>query len=168
MSFQSQLPTLIASTGAVAPQAHEPQLIDIDNTLFVQLGLFLLLIVVLNKLLWKPFLRVRAERVSRVEGYREEAVRLEAEAAARLTRTEAELAEARRIGSGERAMARAEAHTREQTLLAEAQAAAQRTVAEARVRLDATLTTERAKLKATSVAIGREAATRILGREVGP
>jgi F-type H+-transporting ATPase subunit b len=165
MSF---LPSLTVAAAGSAPQAHEPQLIDIDGTLWVQLGLFLLLIVVLNKLLWQPFLRVRAERVSRVDGYREEAARLEADAAARLARTEAELAEARRIGSGERAVARAEAHAREQTLLASAQAAAQKTVAEARARLDATLVAERAKLKAASAAIGREAAIRILGREVGP
>lgn len=168
MSVPQFLPTLMVAAGGAAPQAHAPQLIDIDGTLFIQLGLFLLLMFVLHKLLWKPFLRVRGERVSRVEGYREEAARLEAEAAARLTRTEAELAEARRIGSGERALARAEAHAREQTLLAGAQAAAQKTVAEARTRLDATLVAERAKLKATSVAIGREAAARILGREVGP
>jgi len=49
-----------------APQSHEPQLIDLDGTLFVQLGLFLLAVVVLYRFLWKPYLRVRDERVTRV------------------------------------------------------------------------------------------------------
>jgi F-type H+-transporting ATPase subunit b len=149
-----------------APQSHEPLLIDLDNTLFVQLGLFLLLVGILYRLLWKPFLRVRDDRISRVEGYREEAIRLEAEAEQRLARIEAELAEARRIGSGERAVARAQAQAREQTLLGQAQVAAQRTLADARARLEGALAAERAKLKLSINDIGRDAARKILGREV--
>ena len=158
------LPMLLA----VAPQAHEPQLIDVDGTVFVQLGVFLVLALVLYRFLWKPYLRVRNERVSRIEGYREEATRLQAEAEARLARLEAELAEARRVGAGERAVARAEAQAREQTLMAEAQAAAQKTLAEARAQLEATVAAERAKLQQKAAEIGREAAKKILGREVAP
>jgi F-type H+-transporting ATPase subunit b len=149
-----------------APESHEPQLIDIDHTVFVQLGLFLLLIFVLSRLLWKPYLRVRGERVARVEGYREEAARMEADAQQRLDRAEAALAEARRVGAGERAVARAEAHAREQTLLAEANAAAQKALGEARGQLAATVATERSKLGAAAAETAREAARKILGREV--
>jgi F-type H+-transporting ATPase subunit b len=139
---------------------------DLDLTLFVQLGLFLLLMAVLHQLLWKPYLRVRAERVSRVEGYREEATRMETEAAARLARTEAALADARRLGSGERSRARAEAQAREQSLMVEAQAAAQRQLAQARARLEASTAAERAKLEAEVTQIALEASRKILGREV--
>jgi F-type H+-transporting ATPase subunit b len=149
-----------------APQVHEPQLIDVDGTIFVQLGLFLLLVAVLHRFLWKPYLKVRDERVTRVEGYRQEAARLEAEADARLARAEAALAEARRVGVGERAVARAEAMAREQTLLAEAQAAAQKTLREARAQLDAALAAERTQLQQKAVEIGREAAKKVLGRDV--
>jgi peptidoglycan/LPS O-acetylase OafA/YrhL len=45
-----------------APTSHEPQLIDLDQTVFVQLGIFLLLALVLWRLLWRPYLRVREER----------------------------------------------------------------------------------------------------------
>lgn len=153
---------------AVAPQAHGPQLIDIDGTILVQLGLFGVLAMVMTKLLWKPYLRVRAERVTRVDGYRKDAVRMETDAAARLARAEAELIEARRLGSGERAVARAEAQAREQTLVAEAQADAQRALAAARVRLDATVSAEKARLDAGAREIATRAAARILGREVTP
>src|SRR6187551_678291 len=149
-----------------APEAHEPQLIDIDHTIFIQLGIFLLLLVVLSKFLWKPYLRVRTERVERVDGYREEATRLEADAQQRLARADAALAEARRVGAGERAVARAEAHAREQTLLAESTAAAQRKLADARGRLIAAVQVERTKLESESSQVAAEAARKILGREV--
>jgi len=151
---------------AAAPQSNEPQLIDVDATLLVQLGLFLVLALLLWRLLWRPYLKVRNERVSRVEGYREEAARLEADAAGRLAQLEAALAEARRVGSAERGVARAEAQAREQTLLAEANAAAQRQLAEARARLQAVVAGERAKLEQQAAEAGREAARKILGREV--
>jgi F-type H+-transporting ATPase subunit b len=159
--------TLLADS-APAREVHSPQLIDVDGTVFVQLGLFLLLAFVLTKLLWKPYLRVRAERVSRVDGYRKDAVQMEADAAARLERAEAQLAEARRVGSGDRVAARAEAQSREQTLLAEAHAEAQRALSAARTRLDAVVTTERARITASARELGAQAARRILGREVSP
>ena len=149
-----------------APQSPEPQLIDFDGTVFIQLGIFVVLAFLLTHLLWRPYLRVRGERVSRVEGYREQAARLEADASARLARAEAALAEARRIGAGERAVARTEAHAREQTLLAEATAAAQRELAAARKQLEASLVAERAKLSQQAGLAGLEAARKILGREV--
>ena len=121
---------------------------------------------VLWRFLWKPYLRVRTERVARVEGYREEATRLEADAEQRLGRADAALAEARRVGAGERAVARAEAHTREQTLLAEATAATQRKLADARGRLNATLVEARKTLEAQTSQTAVEAARKILGREV--
>jgi F-type H+-transporting ATPase subunit b len=149
-----------------APQSHEPQLIDIDATVFVQLAIFLLALVVLTRFLWKPYMRVRTERVARVEGYREEAARLETDAQQRLARADAALAEARRVGAGERASARNQAHAREQTLLAEANAAAQRKLADARARLNATVDAERKKLTDQSSEVAVEAARKILGREV--
>ena len=160
--------SILAGLLTTAPQSHAPQLIDLDGTIFVQLGLFLALMLILKRFLWNPYMRVRGERVSRVEGYRETAASMEADAAARLGRTEAQLAEARRIGSGVRATARAEAQAREQTLLAEATAAAQRTLAEARARLEGVLNGERAKLAGRAAEIGREAAAKILRREVSP
>jgi len=158
--------TFASLLSAAAVQTHEPQLIDLDGTVFVQLGMFLLLMVILRQFLWKPYLKVRGERTSRVEGYREEATKLEAEAAARLAKAEAALAEARRVGAGERAEARAVAQARENELLAAANTSAQKTLADARARVDATLQSERAKLQQTASEVGLQAARKILGREV--
>ena len=151
-----------------APVSHEPQLIDLDQTVFVQFAIFVLLALVLWQFLWKPYLRVRGERVTRVEGYRQDAVKMDADAAERLAKAELALAAVRRQGSGERATARAEAQTREQAVLAAANAEAQKTLAAARVRLEATLQTERAKLDAQTREVAKTAAQRILGREISP
>ena len=91
---------------------------------------------------------------------------MEADAQQRLARAEAALAEARRVGAGERAVARAEAQAREQTLLAEANAAAQKTLAEARAQLATTVAAERGRCRRKPPRSAREAARKILGREV--
>ncbi len=156
----------LALAQATAPQSEEQQLLDVDGTLFVQFGLFLLCMFVLTQFLWKPYLEVRSERVGRVEGYKEEARRLENEAAARLTRVEAELAEARRAGSQERARVRSEAVAREQKILAGAQAQAQASLGEARARIEAAMAKERTSMATRAEALGLEAAERVLGRRI--
>ena len=152
-------------TGGV-PQAAEQQLLDLDSTVVVMLGLFLLLALVLTQWLWKPYLRVREERVRRVEGARAEAERLDANSAGRLARIEAQLAEARKAGHAERAQVRALALAREQQVVAEAQAAAFKMLAEARSKLDATLAAERARLADSAATLGREIAEKALGRRL--
>jgi F-type H+-transporting ATPase subunit b len=163
MNLTSMFLTLAQAT---APESKEQQLLDVDGTMFVQFGLFLLCMLILTRFLWRPYLKVRAERVSRVEGHKEEARRLEAEAAIRLNRVEAELAEARRAGSAERARVRSEAVAREQKILAAAQGEAQKALGEARGRIEAALTKERASIASRAEALGLEAAERILGRRI--
>lgn len=147
-----------------APQAGESQLLDIDNTVFVMLGLFLVLAFILTQWLWKPYLRVREERVRRVEGAREEADRLEADAAARLARIEAQLTEARKASQAERAQARTAAVAREQEIVAAAQEAARKQLLEARSKLDIALASERTRLATHAQSLGREIAAKALGR----
>jgi F-type H+-transporting ATPase subunit b len=157
----------LAEATAKAPEAHDQQLLDVDGTVFLNFGLFLLTMLVLTHFLWRPYLRVRQLRGSRIEGYKEDARRLEVEAAARLTKVEAELAEARRAGSAERARVKVEAQRREQQILAAAQEQAQKALGEARARLDAVVAAERATLATRAEALGRDAAEKVLGRSVG-
>jgi F-type H+-transporting ATPase subunit b len=151
---------------STVPQAGEQQLLDIDNTVFVMLGLFLVLAFILTKWLWKPYLRVREERVRRIEGARADAEKLEADTATRLARIEAQMSEARKAASHERAQVRLAAMAREQQLLADAQAAAHKMLTEARSQLDASLATERVQLQASATTLGREIAEKALGRRL--
>jgi F0F1-type ATP synthase membrane subunit b/b' len=156
----------LTALAQVAPQSSEPQVLDVDGTAWLMFGLFLLVAFILTQWLWKPYLRVREERVSRVDGFRSEAERLEKEATTRLARVEAQLAEARRAGSAERARTRAEAQAHEARLSAEAQAAAQRALAEARAKVEAALGAERGRLQERAGKLGREITERVLGRPV--
>lgn len=84
------------------PQIARAGLIDLDITVVFQLVLFLVLLVILNKLAFQPLLALRAERRKRTEGARDAAD----EAAARSTRLEetvqSGLADANRAGTAER------------------------------------------------------------------
>ncbi len=157
---------LFICAAVAAPQSNESQLLDLDGTVYIMLAIFLLAVAVLSRWLWRPYLRVREERVTRVEGFREEAARMDADAEARLQRCQADLAEARRAGSHELARARNQAQIREQAILAGAQAQAQRDLAAARARIETALAAEKSSLAARAQALGAEAAERILGRKV--
>src|SRR5437868_9777708 len=92
-------------------------LIDIDLTVFVQFGLFLLLFLVANKLLFQPYLALRERRRAGIDGARAEADRMTAQADAKLADYEKQLAIARNRANeeGRKVRAEAAAHEREVT-----------------------------------------------------
>jgi F-type H+-transporting ATPase subunit b len=151
---------------ATAPRAEESQLLDIDGSVLVMLGIFLLLLLILWRFLWRPYLRVRDERVARTEGAREQAARLEADAAARMGKVEGALTEARRAAIAEMGKLRQEAQTREQQLVAQAQDAARKMLVEARAKLDVAVANEKANLREQTTLIGRQIAEKALGRSL--
>jgi F-type H+-transporting ATPase subunit b len=51
-----------------------------NASLFIQVALFIFLMIVLNKIFFKPFLRFLEERQAKIEGDEREAARLQAEA----------------------------------------------------------------------------------------
>jgi F-type H+-transporting ATPase subunit b len=55
-------------------------MIDINSSLFIQVALFIFLMIVLNKIFFKPFLRFLEERQEKIEGDAREAARLQEEA----------------------------------------------------------------------------------------
>ncbi|MDX2023187.1 MAG: ATP synthase F0 subunit B [Deltaproteobacteria bacterium] len=158
--------TQTVALGVAAPQAAESQLLDVDGTVFVMLGLFLVMLAVLTPLLWKPYLKIKAERSTRVDGYRAEAEKMALNAQAQFDKVEKELAAARREGAGSLAVARSEAQAREQTVLAEAHAKARAVLTEAKAKLDAALAAQKANLNQRAESLGREAASKVLGRSV--
>jgi F-type H+-transporting ATPase subunit b len=130
------------------------------------LGIFMVLLLVLWQFLWKPYLRVREERVARTEGARAKAAEMEAEAAARIGRIETALAEARKAGTAEMAKLRQDAQIKEQEIIAGAQEAARKMLAEARAKLDASVATEKANLQAETGVLARQIAEKALGRRL--
>lgn len=90
---------------------------DIDGTVFFQLVMFLALIFILHKTLFKPYLAVRRERENLGTGTREEAARLEAEAEELVVSYEKAIRETREGGHKKRQVFLDEARVRETEIL---------------------------------------------------
>ena len=143
-----------------------PPLIDVDGTFFLQLGLFLVMALVLNALLFKPYLRMRAERERSIDGARDEAHKMEAKARAIVTDYDAKLTRARQRGAEERARLRQEAAARERQLLGAARDEAGKAIGGARATIATDAEAARAQLDKQARDLAKQMAKKILGREV--
>ena len=142
------------------PRIARAGLIDLDVTVFFQLVVFLVLLVVMNKLAFQPLLSLFAERRKRTEGARDAA----ADASKRAERLEetvqAGLADARRAGVEERNLRRASAAAAEAEALAAERAAAATRVQSEHERLELSREAVLPDLSASS----RELAVRLAAR----
>ncbi|HRC57877.1 MAG TPA: hypothetical protein PKU97_18245, partial [Kofleriaceae bacterium] len=120
----------------VTAAAAEHPLIDIDWTVLLQFGLFVILFVASNKLLFQPYLRLRERRRLGIEGAKAEAETMSAQADTKLASYEKQLGAARARANEEARKIRAEAaaHDKEVTDKAKASAQAAINQAQAKVR----------------------------------
>jgi F0F1-type ATP synthase membrane subunit b/b' len=156
-------PTALETTSTLG-SGHP--LIDIDLTVVVQFGLFVILFIAANALLFQPYLKLRERRRAGIEGAREEATTMSATADAKLADFEKSLSTARAKASeeGRKVRAEAAAYDREVTDKARATATAAMDQAQAKVRKETE--TARADLMPQADALARSIAGKLLGREV--
>ena len=159
---------LLALAAAPPEQAHEggPPLIDIDHTIFIEFGFFLLLLLVLHVCVFRPFLRARAEREDRIDGERRRATEMEESAQKKIADFEARLEKAKHKGIGLRLESRQKAQAREREILERARLETHKTVEGQRAALARSADAARAKLARSAERWGKDLAGRILGREV--
>jgi F-type H+-transporting ATPase subunit b len=152
-------------TPIVSLAAGHP-LIDIDLTAVVQFALFLALYAVANRFLFQPYLQLRERRKAGIEGAREEAERMTAEADAKFASYEKQIAQARERAGEEGRKIRLEgiAHEREVTNAARAQA--QTAIDEAQTTMRRETAAARAQLMPQAEALSRAISSKLLGREV--
>lgn len=141
-------------------------LIDIDGTVFIQLAIFLVLTLIATRMLFRPYLRLRDERAAGIEGAREEAARMQAQATAQLSDYEAKLATARAKAEDERRSMRAEASAYEREVVDKSRAEATNAVEHAYGVITRDTEAARAQLAPRAGEIARQVATKLLGREV--
>jgi F-type H+-transporting ATPase subunit b len=141
-------------------------LIDIDSTLFIQLGIFAVFAFVATRMLFRPYLRMRDQREAGIEGARAEAANLSAEADARLADYEQTIGAARSRAQNEQRKIRAEAAAHEREVTEKARSEATRTLDQARARIAAERAAARAELEPRAADIARQVAAKLLGREV--
>jgi F-type H+-transporting ATPase subunit b len=140
--------------------------VDLDLTLFVQLGFFLVLLFVLKPTLFDPMMRLFEEREKRIEGTRHQATKEDERSAKALAKYEGILATAREAGGVERDGIRAEGAKREAAMMAQIRAEVAGTLEQGRAAIGQEAKTAREQLHGEARALGREAASRVLGREV--
>jgi F-type H+-transporting ATPase subunit b len=151
---------------AVTTLAAAHPLIDIDYTVIVQFVLFLILLVVANKLLFQPYLKLRERRKAGIEGARAEAERMTAQADSKLADYEKQLAAARNRANDEGRKVRAEAAAHEKDVTDKARSEAQKSIDEATTKMRAEAEAARLQLLPQANSLAKQIASKLLGREV--
>jgi F-type H+-transporting ATPase subunit b len=156
---------------ALVPIGPSPALlaavtVDLDKSVFVQMALFGLLIVVLDPLLFRPLLRLFALREQRTDGARAEARAMQERAAELLANYESEVTRIKATATAERDALRRETAALEASMLAEARAAAEVVLAEGRKRIEADLAQVRDELQGKRDELVRGIGAQVLGREL--
>ncbi len=146
--------------------ADEAPLIDVDGTVFVQWALFLIMMAICARLLFKPYLKLRDERKKSTEGAREDASSMQARAREMFANYEAQLQQALLRGAAERQTLRSEGAGRERELLGAARDEAQKAIEAARLRTSTEAGMARKQLEQQSAALTTQIVRKILGREV--
>ncbi len=139
---------------------------DWTGLLPVLLALFALLIFPVNKLIFGPLFRVLDEREERIDGARAKARQVDDEAEQILARYADSVARVRADAAGERKQHLEEARADEKHETSNARAAAESEIERARSEIGAALEEARRGLRPQAEARAREAAERILGREL--
>ncbi|MBL8976533.1 MAG: ATP synthase F0 subunit B [Myxococcales bacterium] len=138
--------------------------VDIDGTIFIQAGIFLLLMAILHPLLFKPWLATRARRDHAIEGTLLAATELRVQAERIGVDYESRLADARGRASAVRSEAVKAAESDRQRKLAETRNAANVELQGLRDRLAFETNAARTTLASRVDELAADIATRILGR----
>jgi len=157
---------LLATLLTAAAEEAEPPLIDVDGTLYVQFALFLIMLLILSRVLFKPYLKLRDDRHKGIEGAREEAHGMEGKARQIVADYDAKLTAAKQRGAEERQRLRTEGAIHERQVLGAARDEAQKALDGARGKIASDSAAARAKLEQESTALTRQIVKKILGREV--
>jgi F-type H+-transporting ATPase subunit b len=140
--------------------------VDLDASLLVQLGLFVVLLLVLMPALFDPMMRLFEERERRIEGTRHQATKEDERSAKALAKYEAVLSKARDLGASERDALRAEGQKREAELMTRVRAQTADTLERGRTAIAKESQIARDQLRTEAQGLGRDMAARVLGREV--
>jgi F-type H+-transporting ATPase subunit b len=156
----------LVPAGPDAPRAEEHPLIDIDNTVWVQLVLFMLVALIGSRLLFRPYLKMRDKRAAGIEGARAEASQMTAEAGARVADYEQKLTVARNRALEERRTIRTQAAERQRELTEAARAESTAALDQAKARIASETATARGALRPHATQVADDMAAKLLGRKV--
>ena len=136
------------------------------TTLVIHLVFFLIMLVVLNKLLFQPFLAVMDKRKEAAVGNAEEADEAEAKALTMKRDYEDKIAEARKSAAKEKEAIRKAGEAENEKLVKDARIKGGEVVADMQEKIASEFKDAQAALRSESESMGKEIASRILGRAV--
>ena len=141
-------------------------MINIDWTLLLQFGNFLLLMLVLNALLYRPLRAVLAQRKATVDGAYDRAKALEESINDKMTRYQDQLRAAKDKGALEKAGLRAAAQAEETTVLQAAHAGANEKLDRIRAQVATEAEGARTALHSEAQTLAGLVAAKVLGRSL--
>jgi len=165
-------PSLLALILAVAVAAPVQaasgglEILPDPTRLLILVVLFTLLIWPANALLWKPVLRALDERSDQIQGSRERADKVAAEADVVLARYQEAVTHARTEAESERRGLLDQARTDQNGITAGARTSAEEEVSAARREISNALDDARGQLRSQAEELARTAAATVLGREL--
>lgn len=141
-------------------------MIEVNWTLFLQFANFMILMVVLNALLFKPLRAALQARKETIEGSKAKVQDIDEQVQAQIARYEAQLQEARQQGAQERAALRKTAQEEESRILGEANQTAAERLQTIKARIQEEADTARQALRNETENLAKEIAGKVLGRVV--
>jgi len=138
--------------------------ITLDATFFIQMGLFLVLVYILNVLLYKPVLAAIEERGRKISGLESDAADIEGELEEKLLHYREEVARAKEVGGQSRIVLKKEGLDKEVELVGAAHAAAQGSISQAKERIAKEKDVALEGLRAMTDELAKGIAEKALGR----
>ena len=140
--------------------------IDLDASIFIQMGIFFVAFFILKALVFNPTMQLFDAREQAIDGAKAEAKRMQDEAVAKREHFEGELRRVSAASNEERENARLEAQKLARQLTEQARSQALATQKAAKDRLDLQAAEVRKNALAQVPAIARELTSKLLGRSV--
>lgn len=161
---------LVAAAGAAAPAgeggAEHGGLINLDRSLIVQALNFIILLLILQRLLYRPLVAKMQERTTAIQKSLEEAQAARAEAARQAEENAARLRQAHAEAAAIRAQALKEAAEEQHRLVEAARAEAQRLVDGARAQMEADVRRAREELRREVADLATAVAEKLIRRSL--
>jgi F-type H+-transporting ATPase subunit b len=140
--------------------------INVNFTLFIQLINFLILLLLLNSLLYKPVLAKIRERDAKIKADRDKASQLDSEVLEQEKKHQEALIEARQVAGKEKAELLAAAKKSEADILEKARIEAARIMDDMKSSIQAESEKARAALKGEMAPLAQSISEKILGRAI--
>jgi len=155
-----------AAAWAASEGGHEGGLISLDKSLIVQAINFLILLFILKRLLYKPFLAKMGERTQAIQKSLDEAQAARAEATRQQEENETRLRAAHAEAAAIRAQAMKDASEEQKRLVEAARAESQRLVESAKAQMDADVRRAREELRREVADLATAVAEKLVRRSL--